>query len=185
MSLQDIAKALRRAEAIFKRRPEAATHHDLPATAQWQYGTRVVTHHANGKQVVTDLPSELGGTGDQVTPGWLFRAGLAACAATSINMAAALQGIALTALLVEAKSKTDSRGLLGMRDPDGTQCYVGPLDMQLHVQISAFGISPERLRALVEQGVRNSPIPSAVSQATPIALHINVEAALGIDSETV
>jgi uncharacterized OsmC-like protein len=185
MSNQDIAKALQRAEAIFKRRPEVATHDDMPATARWQDGTRVVTHHANGKQVVTDLPSELGGSGDQVTPGWLFRAGLAACAATCINMAAATQGIVLAALAVEARSRSDSRGLLGMSEPDGVPVYVGPFDMQLHVQISAPGISPDRLHALVELGIRNSAVPSAVSHATPITLHIHVEAAAGIDSETV
>jgi hypothetical protein len=44
----------------------------------------------------------------------------------------------------------------------------------LHVAISAAGVSAERLRALVEAGVRCSPIPNAVQQATPFALHIDV-----------
>jgi len=59
---------------------------DRPATARWERGTRVVASHANGAQMATDMPNELGGTGDGVTPGWLFRAGLASCAATSIAL---------------------------------------------------------------------------------------------------
>jgi uncharacterized OsmC-like protein len=60
------------------------------------------------------MPSEVGGSGDQVTPGWLFRAGLASCAATRIAMAAAAEGIELATLEVRASSRSDTRGLLGM-----------------------------------------------------------------------
>ena len=71
-------------------------HDDAPATARWQGGTpRRHVSHADGTQVPTDMPAELGGSGDQVTPGWLFRAGLASCAATSIVLAAAAEGIEL------------------------------------------------------------------------------------------
>ena len=71
-------------------------HDDAPATARWRGGTRVVTSHANGIEIPTDMPGELGGSGDRVTPGWLFRAGLASCAATRIAMGAAAEGIELT-----------------------------------------------------------------------------------------
>ena len=81
MGAQDIAAALRRVEAVFMRRPEAGLHDDVPVTARWDGGTRVVARHTNGTHVTTDMPVEIGGTGDQVTPGWLFRAGLASCAA--------------------------------------------------------------------------------------------------------
>ena len=92
MASQDIAAAMQRVESVLRRRPEVGLHDDAPATARWQSGTRVVSSHANGTQIVTDMPTELGGSGDQVTPGWLLRAGLASCLATRIAMAAAAAG---------------------------------------------------------------------------------------------
>ncbi len=174
MPHRDIAQAMQRAINVFQRRPEAATHADATATARWTGGTRIVARHANGKQVLTDMPSELGGSDDEVTPGWLFRAGLASCAATSISMTAAKQGIALTSLEVDANSQSDARGLLCMTDTSGKPVYSGPFDVRLNVRISAQGVDAERLRALVHAGMRSSPIPSAVSNATPVALQIDV-----------
>jgi len=176
MTAQDIAAALQRVGTVLQRRPEMGLQDDTPATARWENGTRVVANHANGTQMTTDMPGELGGTGDQVTPGWLFRAGLASCAATSIAMSAAAKGIELTTLEVRANSRSDTRGLLGMADAQGEQVHAGPRDVQLHIRISAHGIAPARLRALVEDGVRCSPIPHAVVNAVPVALHIDVDA---------
>jgi len=124
--------------------------------------------------MLTDMPCELGGSGDRVTPGWLFRAGIASCAATSIAMSAAAEGIALGTLEVRVASRSDTRGVIGMTGSDGQEVYAGPRDMQLQVRIAAHGVLPERLRALVEAGVRRSPIPSATQNATPMALHIEV-----------
>jgi uncharacterized OsmC-like protein len=174
-TLQNFAATLQHMQALLQRHPEAGLHDDAPATARWQSGLRCVASHGNGTQIATDMPAELGGSGEQVTPGWLFRAGLASCAATSIALAAAAAGITLAALEVRAASRSDTRGLLGMAGADGTAVYGGPGEMQLVVTISAPGVSQERLRALAEDGVRRSPIPNAVQQATPLALHINVD----------
>lgn len=175
MATQDIATALRRAEKVFRRRPTTGIHDDAPAAARWLGGTRVVSSHANGTQVATDMPAELGGSGDRVTPGWLFRAGLASCAATSIAMTAAAQEIELTSLEVFASSRSDTRALLGMSDVDGKPVPPGPSDLRLQVRISANGVEPARLRALVEEGCRRSPIPNAVLKAVPMALRIDVD----------
>ena len=77
MTKEDIAAAVQRVESVLQRRPATGIHDDAPATARWQSGLRVIACHANGTQVLTDMPSELGGSGDKITPGWLFRAGLA------------------------------------------------------------------------------------------------------------
>lgn len=177
MALEEVAAALRRARTVLERRPDKGLHDDAPATARWECGTRVVASHANGTRVQTDLPRELGGSGDQVTPGWMFRAGFASCAATTIAMGAAAEGIDLAALEVEASSRSDTRGLLGMAEASGAQVNAGPVDVRLHVRIAARGASRERLRALVEEGLRRSPIPRAVECAVPVALKIDVEAA--------
>jgi uncharacterized OsmC-like protein len=175
MTMQDIATALQRAKAVFHRRPEAGLHDDAPATACWQGGTRTVSSHANGIRMVTDMPGELGGSGDQVTPGWLFRAGLASCLTTCIAMAAADEGIELTMLEVTATSRSDARGLLGMTGADGEPVFAGPRDVQLCVRIGAHGVASERLRTLVKDSQSCSPIPNAVSSATPLALHIDID----------
>lgn len=177
MSLHNIAAALERVESVMRRRPDLAMHEDAPAIARWQGGTRIASGHSNGTQIASDMPSELGGSGDQVTPGWLFRAGLAACAATSITMTAAAQGIELGLLEVTASSRSDTRGLLGMADGDGQPIFAGPHDLALSVRISAPGVAAERLQALVQDGIRCSPIPNAVQAANPLPLHIVVDAA--------
>jgi uncharacterized OsmC-like protein len=171
-----IAAALQRARAVLTRRPAMGLHDDAPATARWENGVRVVSSHANGTQVATDMPAELGGTGDRVTPGWLFRSGIAACAATSIAMVAADEGIELSALEVHVTSRSDARGLLGMVDAGGESIPVEPRDMEMRVRIAARGVDPARLQALVELGCRRSPIPGAVRCALPLGLHVETDA---------
>ncbi len=122
MTMQRIAAALQRVESVLQRRPDTGLHDDAPATATWQGATRVSVAHANGTRLATDMPIECGGTGDLVTPGWLFRAGLAACATTSIALLAAARGI-----------------------------------------------------TLAEDGCRCSPVPGAVRETTPLALHIDID----------
>ena len=173
MASQDIAEAMQRVESVLRRRPETGMHDDAPATARWDGGTRVATRHENGTQVLSDMPAEFGGTGDRITPGWLFRAGLAACTTTRIAMAAAAEGIELQALESQASSRSDTRGLLGMADAGGAAVSAAPSDVQLRVRIAARGVAAGRLRALVEDSFRHSPVSCAV-QGVPVALRIEV-----------
>jgi organic hydroperoxide reductase OsmC/OhrA len=176
MTIGDIAAAVQRLESVLKRRPASGIHDDAPATAQWQAGLRIVARHANGTQMVTDMPSELGGSGDQVTPGWVFRAGLASCLATRIAMGAATAGIELTLLEVLASSRSDARGLIGMADVSGETVGAGPRDVQLLVRIAAPGVSAKELQTLVEDSNRCAPISAAVRDVVPVALRIEVDA---------
>ena len=176
MTTEHIAAAMERVQTVLRRRPEMGLHDDAPATAAWQGDTRVVVGHGNGTRLPTDMPAELGGTGDLVTPGWLFRAGLASCATTSIALTAATQGIELGALEVRVSSRSDTRGLLGMADEHGQPVAAGPGDVTMSVRIAAPGVAAERLRALVEAACRCAPIPHAVERATPLALRIDVAA---------
>lgn len=175
MTIEEIAAAMHRVASVLKRRPATGIHDDAPATARWQTGLRVMACHANGTQMLTDMPAELGGSGDQVTPGWLFRAGLASCFVTRIAMGAAAAGIELTKLEVLASSRSDTRGLLGMADVSGEPVGAGPRDVQLLVKIAASGVSAERLRTLVEDSNRCSPISAAVRDSVSVALRIEVD----------
>ncbi len=174
MSMERIAAALHRVESILRRRPAAAVHEDAPALARWQSGTRVVTRHPDGASVETDLPSELGGTGDRVTPGWLWRAALGSCLTTRIVLAAAAEGVDLTTVEVETRSRSDVRGLLGLCDESGAVPCSAPGDVQLKVRLGARGMSSERLHALVIQSQCLSPMQMAVTRALPLDIVIEV-----------
>jgi uncharacterized OsmC-like protein len=176
MASNEIATALQRAESVFRRRPALGLHDDAQATARWDGGMRMVCEHENGTHVATDMPAELGGGGSDVTPGWLMRAGLAGCAATRIAMAAAAEGISLTRLEVVARSRSDTRGLLGMTNDAGERVHAGPQDMQLVVRIDSRDAAPDQLRALVERAHACSPVSVALQCAVPIALNIEVGA---------
>lgn len=174
MSAQYVADAMQRVEVVLRRRPDMGMHDDAPATARWSGSTRIVTSHTNGIEVTTDMPGELGGTGDQVTPGWLMRAALAACTATRIAMGAAAAGIELTTLELRASSRSDTRGLLGMTESDGSPIGAGPHDMLLHVTIAAHGVPAAKLRGLVDESYRCSAVPCAIQDETPVGLQIEV-----------
>lgn len=174
MSTTDIALAMGRVERVLRRRPETGLGDDATATARWLGGTRVVASHASGANIATDMAVELGGTGDQVSPGWLFRAGLASCLATCVAMNAAARGIHLTQLEVKSSSRSDTRGLLGMCDANQQPVDGGPRDMQLHVRLAAEGVSAEKLRELVVDSQRCAPVSSTVSQARLLALQIEI-----------
>ena len=175
MASQEIADALQRAASVLSRRPSAGLHQDAPATVRWEGGLRMACRDPSGATVQTDMPAEFGGTGDQVSPGWLLRAGLAACLATCIATAAARRQIALTALEVIASSRSDARGLLGLTEPDGSAVDAGPRDVQLHVRIAARGVASERLRDLVNECQERSPVSLALQNAVSIALHVDAE----------
>jgi uncharacterized OsmC-like protein len=174
VSLHDVGAGFKRVVAAFQRRPEAAVHADPPAIARWESGARVVTRNSQALSVATDMPKELGGSGDQFTPGWLFRAGVASCAATSITLATASQGLQLTALEVHVSSRSDARGMLGMSEPDGRPVYAGAWDVELHVTIAADGSNKMALEDLVTRCLSHSPVPCTLTTATPFALHVNV-----------
>jgi len=176
MAAQDIAQALRRVATVLQRKPGMGVHKDAPATAHWDGELRITVRHANGTAVPTDMPPELGGGGAHVTPGWLFRAGLASCVATRIAMAAAEEDIRLRALDIEVSSRSDTRGIFGMADTDGTAVSAGPRDVGLRVRISAPDVPRERLQQLVESSCRCSPMLCAMEAAVPVELCVEVEA---------
>jgi uncharacterized OsmC-like protein len=173
---EKILKAIQRVRAVLAHRTRAGIHTDEPATARLDEGVRVITRHANGTRIATDMPAELGGDGLHVTPGWLLRAGLAACLATRIAMEAAEAGIPLTRLEVSARSTSDARGLLGMMDDQGAPVTPAPSEVQLDVRIGAADVPGERLRAMIERSFHCSPVSAAIERAIPVRLHVDIEA---------
>ncbi|HEY1888866.1 MAG TPA: OsmC family protein [Steroidobacteraceae bacterium] len=175
MANENIAASLARVQTVLQRRPQTGMHDDAPATARWMGGLRVISSHANGMEVASDMPAELGETGDQVSPGWLFRAGLAACLTTCIAIQAAAAGVVPSALEVRATSRSDLRGLFGMCESDGAPVGAGPIAAGLTVHISGPEVDPAELNHLVERSYLRSPISAALRDAVPVNLAIEVE----------
>lgn len=170
----DIAEAMQRAINVFVRRPDMGLHDDAAGRAVWQGGTRVTTYHDSGLHMDTDMPRELGGSGDCVSPGWLFRAGIAACSTTVIAMIAASEGIALDHLEIVAGSRSDTRGVLGMQDGNGALINPGPQAITMEVSIGAAGVDAAVLRRLVEEGLRRSPMQSALLRHPPVSVNVSI-----------
>ena len=174
MTTRDIAASLHRAQTVFQRRPEMGLHDDAPATALWQGGTRVATRHGNGTEVSSDMPAELGGSGDRITPGWLFRAGLASCAATTIALAAIEQGIALSHLEVLA-TQPQRHARPARHGRPGRRAH----RRGAAATCSCWCGSPRRVSRRSDcaswsrEGCCRSPVPSAVQGA--LALDVQVE----------
>lgn len=175
MTAATIANALQRVRTVFARRPEAAIHAEEPAIARWEQGLRVVSRHANGAHIATDMPRELGGQGEDVTPGWLLRAALASCLATRIAMEAAARDIVITRLEVVAASESDARGLLGMTDGAGERVSPGPRAVQLRISISAPNVAVETLRTMIEESHNCSPVQVALERPVPVSLRIDID----------
>lgn len=177
MGMQAVADALARLEKVLRRKPEAGLSADAPACARWAgpgNALRVACRHPAGHEVVTDMPAELAGHADGPTPGWLYRAGMAACATTSIAMLAAAEGVAMTRLEVEASSVSDARGLVGLHDEHGVAVDPAPFHRALVVRIAADDATLAQLQSLVQRALQRSPIPRAAMAA---GLHVDVEAA--------
>jgi uncharacterized OsmC-like protein len=175
MTADMISKAVQRVRNVLSRHPEAGIHTDEPAIARWVQGLRVICTQANGTQIATDLPAEIGGSGDKVTPAWLMRAGLASCVASGIAMRAATEGIVLTRLEVSATSTSDARGIFGMTTDLGEPITAGPRELRLEVRIGASGIPRERLQAIIDESHHCSPVSAALEKAVPVVLQIEIE----------
>jgi uncharacterized OsmC-like protein len=119
---------------------------------------------------------EIGGSGDQVSPGWLVRAGVAACAATTIAGIAAERGIALAGVDVSVTSRSDARGYLGLREPDGAPVDPGPRDVAMHVKVRAPGVTEDALRDLVAAAQQRAPMTRMLEKAHDMTTTIEVEA---------
>lgn len=176
MAAHEIAAAFERVASVLRRRPEAGIGDDTPARAEWAGGTRVITHDGHGQGlVVTDLPTELGGQGEAPSAVWLLRAALASCVATRVLMEAALQDIELRTLDVQAGSRSDARGLLGLPDDQGRPVPAGPAQLSLQVRLGADGVAAERLQALVASAARASPVAATLHAQLPLLLQVVVE----------
>ena len=88
-----IRAAVESASSYLAEHPDEAAYTDPAATAVLGDGLHVRVTGPAGELLETDMPAAVGGSGSVASPGWFFRASLAACVASLVGMRAAQLGI--------------------------------------------------------------------------------------------
>jgi uncharacterized OsmC-like protein len=165
--MESIREAIEAASGQLKEHPEAAVGTDAAATAVREDGLRFRVDGPNG-EVVTDMSESVGGGASAPTPGWLMRAALAACDATTVAMEAARDGIELTDLKVSVESETDFRGVLGVEG----SAHAGPLTVRVRIELAAPDASEDQLREIVKRAEAHSPVRDAIAREVTMSTEI-------------
>jgi uncharacterized OsmC-like protein len=167
---REIARALTAATDHLRRHPEAGRVADRTATVVVTEGLRCRATDPLGNLVGTDMPPGLGGEDAGPTPGTVLRMAVGSCAATSLVMRAAQEGIELERVEVTVSSESDHRGLLGL---DGVS--PGPFGLRVRYRLSAPGVPADRLRALVDWAERHSPVAAAARRPLPVTVELAID----------
>ena len=171
MKPEDIRLAVANVVSHFVAHPGDARSEDKPAKAVLDSGLRINVTGPGSWSVTTDMPPALGGEGGAPSPGWLRRAAQAACEATMIAMRAAHEGFALDRLEVEVGSVSDDRGMLGAAEG----IAAGPAESWARITVSAKGVTPEKLREVIEWAEAHSPVTDALCRAVPHRLEVVIQ----------
>lgn len=169
MSNSRIAEAITSAKAYLSAHPDEARYRDSVASAVVEDGLRVRVTGLDGSSLVTDMVTGVGGTASGPSPGWLFRAAYASCAATLIVMRAAEQGVVLSGLEVDVDGESDDRGILGVAD----EVPAGPISMRVTVRAESAQ-DEESVREIVMWGLKHCPVDDAVRRPVPVELDVRV-----------
>lgn len=168
--MNSIRESIENAVQYLSEHPEEARYTDSYARASLGESLRVVVEGPSGESMVTDMPAGVGGRGEGPSPGWLFRAAVASCVASTIGIEAAREGVVLTELEVEVDSESDDRGMLGM-SPDAP---VGPISTRIRVRGQAEEVEPDRLRDILERGAARCPVCDATKRAVDVSVDVVV-----------
>jgi uncharacterized OsmC-like protein len=164
----EVKESIENAVRYLTEHPDEARYTDSYARATLGESLRVDVEGPSGERIVTDMPSGIGGRAEEPSPGWLFRAAIASCVASTIGMEAAREGVILAELQVEVDSQSDDRGILGMDD----NVPAGPLSTRVRIRARAAGIDESQLRRLGERGAGRCPSYDATKRAVDVSLEI-------------
>ena len=166
--MADIRESIEKAVQYLSENPSEARYTDPKATATLGDSLRVAVEGPNGERIEADMPGGVGGQGEHPSPGWLFRAAIASCVASTIGMEATREGIELSSLEVEVDSESDDRGILGMDET----IPAGPLSTRIQVRAKADGVDEGRLREVLERGAARCPVCDATKRAIDVSLEV-------------
>jgi uncharacterized OsmC-like protein len=165
--MESIRSAIEKASGYLRENPDAATGTDAAATAVHEDGLRFRVEGPKG-HVISDMSESVGGAATAPTPGWLLRAALASCDATTVAMEAAREGVELTDLKVIVESESDFRGVLGV-DP---LVHPGPLAVQVRIELAAPDATEDQLREIVQRAESHSPVRDAIAREVSMTTDI-------------
>jgi uncharacterized OsmC-like protein len=169
--VESIRSAIEGASSYLTEHPEAAVDTDAAATAVHEEGLRCRVEGPRG-DLTTDMAKSVGGGATAPTPGWLLRAALASCDATTVAIEAAREGVELTDLEVTVDSESDFRGILGVDD----SVHPGPLRIRVRIQLAATNATEDQLREIVQRAESRSPVRDVVARA----MNMTTEIAIGV-----
>ena len=165
--MAEIKESIENAVRYLSQHPDEARYTDSYARATLGEALRVDVQGPDGERIATDMPTGVGGRREHASPGWLFRAAIASCVASTIGMEAAREGVTLSSLEVEVDSESDDRGILGMDDA----VPAGPLSTRIRIRARADA-EAGRMRDLLERGAGRCPVCDATKRAVEVSLEI-------------
>ena len=165
---EHIKSAIEAATTFLTENPTEAVATDSVATAKHVGGLKFEVSDPDGRSLLTDMVTGVGGEDSAPSPGWLLRAAAASCNATLIAMHAATAGVRLTELVVEVDSTSNDLGILGI-DPEVPS---GPLDMTTRVRVASPDMQPADLEEMARNAVDHCPVFDAVK--SPVEMRVEV-----------
>jgi uncharacterized OsmC-like protein len=166
--VSDIKESIDNAVRYLSEHPDEARYTDSFARARLDEALRVEVTGPGGLRLVTDMPAGVGGRDEEPLPGWLFRAAMASCVASTIAMETAREGVTLRSLEVEVDSESDDRGILGMDEA----VPAGPLSVRIRIRAAADGVEEGSLREVLARGAGRCPVSDATKRAVDVSLEI-------------
>jgi uncharacterized OsmC-like protein len=163
-----IRESIENAVRYLSEHPDEARYTDSLARATLGEALRVEVDGPDGLRVATDMPTGVGGRGKEPSPGWLFRAALASCVATTVGMEAARERVSLRSVEVEVDSESDDRGILGLDEA----VPAGPLSTRIRIRAAADGVEEAALREVVNRGAGRCPVCDATKRAVDVSIEI-------------
>ena len=164
--MESIRTAIETASSYLREHPDAGAGTDAAATATREEGLRFRVEGPNG-EITSDMSKSVGGGATAPSPGWLMRAALASCDATTVAMEAARDGIELTGLTVTVDSETDFRGVLGVDD-----VKPGPRAVRVRIELAAANATEDQLREIVRRAESRSPVRDALARAVSMTTEV-------------
>lgn len=138
---------------------------DPVVTAEWQGGDRSVVRSGDAS-IEVNAPGTLG-------PMKLLLASLVACEIDVVAMHAALIGVKIEHLSIEASGRFNVRSYLGLSGAPGS----GYDRIDYTVRLKAPGVSEGQIAALREALERSSPVGDSLSRAVTMRANIEAEPA--------
>jgi uncharacterized OsmC-like protein len=163
-----IEAAIEAASSWLRDHPDEARYTDSPATARLESGLRVGVSGPNGESLATDMPSAVGGAGSAISPGWAYRAALAACVVSLAAMRAAQQELREFRCEVEVDSESDDRGILGVN----RGVPAGPYSVRIAFRMSAADADQAALEEVAGWAVDHCPVADATRRAIPVNVEV-------------